>query len=709
MKKNVLTKSTLVLSILGITINILLVWLTKIFPMPLYLDSVGTVLVAALGGALPGIAVGFFTNCITSLTSVSPDPMTLYYGFISVLIAAMTSWISKKGILLKWYGFLMEVFSCAAFGGILGSAMTWILYGFSFGQGISAPFSTQLHYRFGFPKYLAQLTADSAIDVADKLVTILILYTILHFLPKWLLEKLPLGYIYTSSDMPNAKEAYDKAEEKQHSKQLAYRKISLNSKITALILISSFLLCVTAVTIGTFTYRDKMITQYSEICESAVDLMVPSIDGNKISTFLSKGESAGGYAQTLHSLNNIFQYAKDIDYMYVYQIQPDGCHVVFDLSTNALPGEPVGTVIPFDDSFPYLDEVISGEEIPPLITDDTYGWLLTVYKPIKNVDKKVVAYAAADINMESISISTYTYFMNIASLLFGIMILIAMVSIWYCNRYLLQPMNILAKQAHDFDFEGSHKGNRVRDRYDITTGDELEEVFHAMCRTEDTIADHVAQLNAKNLEISHMQRNIIYTLANMVENRDSNTGGHIKRTAYYVRLIGNKLKQAGIYTDIIDDAYIKRLFDSAPLHDIGKIKVSDSILNKPGKLTPDEFEIMKTHTTEGRNILHSSLSNIEDSSWLSMALDMAMYHHEKWDGSGYPCGLCGEDIPLCARIMAISDVFDALVSKRSYKPAFSLEEAMTIVKESAGSHFDPKIVMIFINAEAEILKIMEYE
>ncbi|MCI2056602.1 MAG: HD domain-containing protein, partial [Oscillibacter sp.] len=166
-----------------------------------------------------------------------------------------------------------------------------------------------------------------------------------------------------------------------------------------------------------------------------------------------------------------------------------------------------------------------------------------------------------------------------------------------------------------------------------------------------------------------------------------------------------ELIKNGIYPDVLNEKYVKMLYDSAPLHDIGKVKIPDAILNKPGKLTDDEFALMKTHTTEGANILRASLSEIEDNAWLSMAIDMAESHHERWDGNGYPNGLSGENIPLSARIMAVSDVFDALVSKRSYKEAFPIEDAMAIIRDCAGSQFDPKIVAVFVNAEAEVRKI----
>ena len=146
---------------------------------------------------------------------------------------------------------------------------------------------------------------------------------------------------------------------------------------------------------------------------------------------------------------------------------------------------------------------------------------------------------------------------------------------------------------------------------------------------------------------------------------------------------------------------------SAPLHDVGKIVVSDTILNKPGRLTDEEFEIMKSHTLAGQEILENAKGAVSESSYLDEAQRLAAYHHEKWNGAGYPYGLAGEEIPLSARIMAVADVFDALVSKRSYKEGMPIEKALSIIHDDAGTHFDPIVAQAFLHAEAEVRRIAE--
>lgn len=204
-------------------------------------------------------------------------------------------------------------------------------------------------------------------------------------------------------------------------------------------------------------------------------------------------------------------------------------------------------------------------------------------------------------------------------------------------------------------------------------------------------------ITQKTEDISRIQDTVIRGLADMVEARDGYTGAHIKNTQFYVKVIVDALVEEGYEDEEFSRSFGKMIVDAAPLHDIGKISVPDDILGKPGRLTEDEFETIKKHTIDGANIIDQTLTNVEEEEYLSVAHDIALYHHEKWDGSGYPIGLAEKEIPLSARIMAVADVYDALTSERSYKEAFSFEKAKNILLEGRYKHFDGHLVDVFLD------------
>ena len=212
-----------------------------------------------------------------------------------------------------------------------------------------------------------------------------------------------------------------------------------------------------------------------------------------------------------------------------------------------------------------------------------------------------------------------------------------------------------------------------------------------------TQQDIQTELVADQERVSQIQEHIISGLANLIENRDLDTGEHVARTSDYVKALSEYARADGIYADQLDDHFISMMHRFAPLHDVGKIVVPDYILKKPGRLTAEEFEDMKRHVSEGGRVVREVLDGVTDEEDLSFASDVATCHHEKWNGKGYPNGLSGEDIPLSARIMAIADVYDALTSKRCYKEAMPPEKALEIIREDAGTHFDPLLAQVFID------------
>lgn len=218
-----------------------------------------------------------------------------------------------------------------------------------------------------------------------------------------------------------------------------------------------------------------------------------------------------------------------------------------------------------------------------------------------------------------------------------------------------------------------------------------------------------AMVEEKTKSIVELQQSILRTMTELVECRDDVTGGHIERTTRYLEILINALKDRGLYADIINKWDVPLILQSSQLHDVGKIAVRDNVLRKPGKLTDDEFNEIKAHTKFGEDVINKIRENTIEKSFLEHAATFAATHHEKWDGTGYPNGLKGEEIPLKGRLMSIADVYDALVSDRPYKKAFTHEEAVAIIVAGSGTHFDPALINVFVEVADQFNKVhIEY-
>lgn len=217
------------------------------------------------------------------------------------------------------------------------------------------------------------------------------------------------------------------------------------------------------------------------------------------------------------------------------------------------------------------------------------------------------------------------------------------------------------------------------------------------------------KVDERTKELALTQEATIEAMAILAEYRDPETGGHIKRTKNYVKSLAEQLQDHPNFNGFLTKENIDLLYKSAPLHDIGKVGVKDEILLKPGRLTEEEFEEMKQHTVFGRDAIHFASQKLGSNSFLHLAKEIAYTHQEKWDGSGYPQGLSGAEIPISGRLMAVADVYDALISKRVYKAPFSQQKAVTIIKEGKGSHFDPDMVDAFMEIQETFRQIaLEY-
>lgn len=227
-------------------------------------------------------------------------------------------------------------------------------------------------------------------------------------------------------------------------------------------------------------------------------------------------------------------------------------------------------------------------------------------------------------------------------------------------------------------------------------------LLSSICVTVIVVGAYINQENPTVTELRHYHDEMVMGFATLVENKDGSTGGHIKRTNMYVKLLAEELRRRKYYKDVLTKDYVKNLCMAAPMHDIGKISIPDAVLQKPGKLTPEEFEIIKQHTVSGGNIIKETFGNLDNEQYTQMAYEVARFHHEKWNGKGYPEGLKRKEIPLCARIMAIADVFDAVSEKRCYRDAMPLDECFEIISEGSGQDFEPILAEVFLDIREKV-------
>lgn len=671
--------------VICVTINYIGSQIAAATGLPLYFDTLGVILAGVFGGFIPGIVVGYATNLLTSLS----DPTSVYWCLASILIAISAAFLSRRGWFEKPLTILASILVFAFIGGGIGSIITWFLYN-AFTGGTWSEFVELFITSFGW-------------DAVDKAITVIVAVIVIRIFPSWLKNLFDFS-IWQQTPL--------EGEKLERARHVETRRFSLRAKIVAVIAVVMILVAVVTTGISYTMFFHSNAEAQATMGEGIASLMADRVNANRIDDFMTRGEKMPGYSETEYSLKEVRDRFPDVLYTYVYKIDQDGCHVVFDLdAANGEEGYDPGEVLPFDPSFqPYVPDLLAGNPIDPIISNDSFGWLLTIYHPLKNSDGVTTAYLGVDISMATLVADGYSFLARIAILFAAFLVLICAVVIWLAEYAVIMPVNTIARVASNFAFHSEEEREQNVEHLrglNIRTGDEVENLYNAVTKNAEDTMQYIADAQEKAETIERMQDNLIMVMADLVESRDQHTGDHVRKTAAYTKVIMEEMRREGIYTDVLTDEFIANVVKSAPLHDVGKISVSDTILNKPGRLTDEEFEVMRGHTLAGKAILEDAVGAMSDPGYLEEAQRLAAFHHEKWNGAGYPYGLEGEDIPLSARIMAVADVFDALVSKRSYKDGMPIEKALDIIRNEAGSHFDPQVAQAFLNAEDEVRRIAE--
>ncbi len=681
----------------AILTNVIIAYVANRLGMPVYLDTIGTIFISYLGGLFPGIVTAVATN----LLCAGFNPEAIYFSFVNVMIAGLTVWFTgrysfKRRINMIWYVLMAGIIS-GGFGGLV----QWDILGHAQNQAVVDVIDT-IHF---LPKVATFYVLNIILNIFDKGLSLAVALLIIRFIPPATQVKLKnFGWKQRPLSEDELKVIKKRGGESETSIRTRMS-LTLVGVSFALVLIMGFI-CVQL-------YFNSVKEERKEVAINAAKFAADVVDGDKLDLYIRNGSNVPGYLETEHTLSHIRDNALGVKYLYVLKVENDGCYFVFDLETEDTPAYEPGAKVEFEEAFKeYIPLLLAGKEIEPVESDDLSGWVLTAYEPIRDNSGETVGYAGADVSLEYTAMYMKDFVIKVILIMAGFFILVIAYGLWSTSVNTVYPIGSITSCLDKFAKSGDEQSEfddhvkKIR-ALDIRTGDEVERLYQAICKMTLEQAEQMREIRHYADSTAKMQDGLIITMADMVESRDSDTGAHVQKTAAYVKIIAEGLRKKGYYAEKITDKYIADLVRSAPLHDVGKINIPDNVLNKPGKLTDEEFAIMKTHATAGRKIMERAINTVHGENYLKEARNMAGYHHERWDGKGYPDGLHGEVIPLAARIMSVADVFDALTSPRVYKPAFPLEKALSILEEGAGTQFDPKVVEVFMENLTEVKVVLK--
>ena len=461
-------KYTTLLCMISIAINFICGYITTRLGLPLYLDSIGTITAAVFVGYIPAIAVGFLTNLIKCFFDIE----RIYYGIFNMLIAVCTAFVVQKDYLRKPWKLIilapvLTIVTC-----IPDSLLTWFFNDRAIGgtgEAIAVRFS---QYIGDLP---AQFLADLVVEAADKTISVIIVIFIVLLTPKKIIDR--IISVWTRYEQINKNL-------RMWSKDTMRRTVSLRTKLVAILLFSSMLIASIATAISYMLFRNELIKDHIKLAEGLTSVIVNSIDVDKVDEYIAHGTDAEGYQETLDELYKLRGASTDIEYIYVYKIMEDGCHVVFDLDTEDIEASKPGDIIEFDPSFEkYISALLAGESIEPVLSNDKFGSLLTVYKPVYDSNGVCQCYAAVDVSMNALSTYGYGFAARLISTMLGFFVIVVGFGLWFSERSLIMPINTMAycvsRFVYNSDDEREQSVERMK-QLNIDTGDEIENLCYVM-------------------------------------------------------------------------------------------------------------------------------------------------------------------------------------------------------------------------------------
>ena len=436
---------------------------------------------------------------------------------------------------------------------------------------------------------------------------------------------------------------------------------------------------------------------YKQLKESCSRSAAYALYNMPVNDYLTTGKTPQ-YEEQLSTLISICKHF-GLKYLYVYvpDFKKNELTTIFYVNGKTdsnLKGRELGTKISWQ--ITELEKATFNGAVSDkvYIADNYMGHTISSYAAVYSKNDIPIALVGADVDFNLVRDKIISNIFVTVTFISICLILIYTVLMLVLQRMFIKPVKKISMRMNNFAFDNDSKFKPLK----VKSNDEIGLMAKSSNKMVNDINHYIEQITETQMET-------IFSLAKLAQSRDDDTGKHLERVQQYCRLLAEELQKTPKYAKSIDDNYIENLVNASTLHDIGKVGISDSILLKDGKLTEEEYNEIKKHTVIGYETLRDAHSKFGTNSFIEMGMVVALYHHERWDGKGYPYGIKGEDIPLAARIMAIADVYDALSTKRSYKPAFDKEKCEKIIIEEKGAMFDPDLVDAFVNIKDKFYEV----
>jgi len=474
------------------------------------------------------------------------------------------------------------------------------------------------------------------------------------------------------------------------------KKRSLQTKFATVLFLSIFAVCSISLFTASYVSNATNHARYVDLCKTVSETASAFINTNSLEGYFS-GDDKIGYIETSTRISDLRASIPDIQAIMVYETSAEGIRTLVDTTSEEILGG-LGNTKRYEQGWEeYKDSLLAGDTIEDADILSKSGRMLVYCNPIAASQDGNV-YVCVGVLKSLIQDQNKAFLLGNMKVIGFVGLILYLLILVYVRKKIVLPVKKIRDYLAIATSDSDNKDLLLSDTSDLAINNELENIYTSFYKI---YTSRVRLATA----ISKAKKESVDTIISLIKRMDNYTAAHLDNSLQYIILIVNKMREMDRYKNLISDKEYEDLILAAPLHDIGKLAIPEHIIGKPGKFNDEEYEIAKKHAKLGSKIIEDLYYKNPCEEYLVLARDIALYHHERWDGGGYPCGLKGEDIPLTVRIVSVADVFDALVSKRVYKQAFSFEESFNTILSERGRFFDPEIVDIVAGLKDEMYEI----